>query len=499
MDIHSDYIPNPKQVQAHCAVEQFILYGGAMGGGKSRFLCEAAKQLSTDFPGNFGVVARQSGPALKLSTMEVMFDEVLIPGSKEWRALGCVFNKAEGLLTLTGLDPPSKIWFTGLDADNIERIKSLNLGFFCVDEATEVSEGIFLMFVTRLRRKGVPRISRKGLLSANPEAGWIKRRFVDQRLQNHLFVEANYKDNFALPEDYPELFITFPQRWRDKYLEGKWEAASGMIYKEFDPNFHIIPYKELPPEWRRVNGMDHGQQNPTAFLRAGAGLSDRIALEQLIGKDRVEAMNHLYDHYPVIICDRLYYKPGLVSDHRKGIHGLFKEGERWGPIYADPRIWDKDRSTKIVVDAGKSKHVEYSLADEYREHPFPVKGLNRANNQVNVGLDRVSTLMLMGHLYFMDHPSMEPFIGEAGEIRNYAWKEPAREEDDWPEDPIKRNDHACDGLRYMAMSFPAPRAKGKVIPYNTFEAARKRAISWRKSKNYGKEAIIHKGRVIQLR
>ncbi|MHA2069419.1 MAG: hypothetical protein ACXABY_34085, partial [Candidatus Thorarchaeota archaeon] len=130
MELKSAYIPNPKQVEAHCADDQFVLYGGAMGGGKTRWICESAKQLAVKFPGNFGVVARQSGPVLKLSTMEVFFEETLRVGSDEWKALGCKFNKAEGLLTFEGLNPPSKIWFTGLDADNIERIKSLNLGFF---------------------------------------------------------------------------------------------------------------------------------------------------------------------------------------------------------------------------------------------------------------------------------------------------------------------------------------------------------------------------------
>jgi hypothetical protein len=55
-----------------------------MGGGKTRWICESAKQLAVKFPGNFGVVARQSGPVLKLSTMEVFFEETLRVGSEEW-------------------------------------------------------------------------------------------------------------------------------------------------------------------------------------------------------------------------------------------------------------------------------------------------------------------------------------------------------------------------------------------------------------------------------
>jgi len=73
--------------------------------------------------------------------------------------------KNDGLLIMENLNPPSKIWFTGLDSNNTERIKSLNLGFFALDEATEIAESIFMMLQTRLRRKGIPKMHRKGMVT----------------------------------------------------------------------------------------------------------------------------------------------------------------------------------------------------------------------------------------------------------------------------------------------------------------------------------------------
>src|SRR5574343_1871923 len=103
MEIHGSYIPHQRQIEAHCAIEQFIGYGGGMGGGKTRWLCEMAKFLSLKFPGNFGVVARQSGPVLDNTTVEVFFSEVLIPGTPEWQQLGCVYNKQDRKLKATWL------------------------------------------------------------------------------------------------------------------------------------------------------------------------------------------------------------------------------------------------------------------------------------------------------------------------------------------------------------------------------------------------------------
>lgn len=458
-----------------------------MGGGKTRFICEVAKAFSVRFPGNLGVIARQSGPTLEVTTMEVFFTETLPEGGKEWKALGCKWNRSKGILYFTALNPPSKIWFTGLDRDNQERVKSLNLGFFCIDEATEVAEHVFLMLCTRLRRPNIPEVFRKAVVSANPEAGWVKRRFVDQKLPNHRFVQANYKDNPHLPEGYHKLFETMPLVWKEKYLYGNWGAVTGLIYRDFLTERHVIPYGELPPEWRHIRGLDHGQQNPAACISAGVGYKD-WQLRELIGDERYESMSGLFEDYPVLIFDRLYYSPGLVSDHRAAIAKMWPE---WvGPTYGDPSMWRKDRE-KLLSDG---RRIEYSIADEYREHPYPLVGLVRANNVVDAGINRVSQLLRIGHVYFMDHESMEPLIGQGGEIRSYSWKRPRTDDEDWPEEPEKKRDHAVDAVRYAVMSLPPLKvAPKKVVPFNSFAAARQRAIA---AKRGGEQLSIAGGKLV---
>jgi hypothetical protein len=359
----------------------------------------------------------------------------------------------------------------------VESIKSLNLGFFGIDEATEVSESMYLMLATRLRRAGIPQKFRKALITANPEAGWVKRRFVDQKLSNHKFIFANYMDNPYLPGDYPELFDTMPLRWKEKYLKGRWEAASGLIYKEFNPEFHTIPYRDNLPDWKYLKGLDHGTQNPTACLGIYYSEPDKEHLQDLIG-DRTKAMHPLFKDYPVLLCHRLYYATGLVGAHKEGIDKAFVGTPTGTPVYADPSIWTSHGHEKLTMEG---KAVEWALANEYLTPPHPVMGLTKANNQLLAGIDRISTLLLIGHLFFMDHPTMHPLIGEAGEIRSYAWKEPRTDSQDWPEEPIPVMDHACDALRYGAMSLPPiSKMEQKVIPYNSFQAARLRAQKFKR-------------------
>ena len=498
MEIHGDYIPHPRQIEAHCAIEQFIGYGGAMGGGKTRWLCEMAKFLSLKFPGNFGVIARQSGPILENTTMEVFFSEVLIQGSEEWKQLGCEFNRQDRMLTFTALNPPSKIWFSGLDRDNVEKVKSLNLGFFAIDEATEVSENIFLMFMTRLRRKNVPTMYRKGIISANPEAGWVKRRFIDQKLSNHKFVFALAFDNPHLPEDYANLFDTMPTRWREKYLNGNWDAASGLVYKEFNRKIHVIPDQTLPKFWKRIRGLDHGQQNPTAVVGLALAQETPEDLIPFIGEERLAYLHPDYQHYPYLFVERLYYSPGLVVEHKERIAKVFADYSSKG-TYCDPSIKSRDRQKMVMDSRGRQGYIEYSIFDEYLELPYPIKDLVIGNNDVKVGIDRIATLLMIGHLFFLDSPQLLPLMGETGEILNYEWEEAKDLNQAWPEKPKKTDDHALDALRYGIMSLDKPNPKTKVVPWNSFEEVRKRAQNWRKEQLQNKGFVLNRGQARTLR
>jgi len=93
----------------------------------------------------------------------------------------------------------------------------------------------------------------------------------------------------------------------------------------------------------------------------------------------------------------------------------------------------------------------------------------------------------------MNHPSLDEGIGDAGEMRSYSWKQPRTDDDDWPEQVEKRRDHFCDALRYGVMSGPPLKGEDKkIIPYNSFMAARKRALEFKK----GKKLTLKRGRVV---
>jgi len=61
-------------------------------------------------------------------------------------------------------------------ADEEGKLRSLNLGFFHIEEASEVKYEIFVQLQSRLRSDRMKH--HRGLLSSNPDLGWIKTHFL---------------------------------------------------------------------------------------------------------------------------------------------------------------------------------------------------------------------------------------------------------------------------------------------------------------------------------
>ena len=92
-DILSTYIPTERQKLAHSLTNRYKLFGGAMGGGKSRWLCEEVLQLCMQYPGNRGVICRYHLSDFKNSTFKTLMEVIPEDLIKE-------FNKTDGLIKL---------------------------------------------------------------------------------------------------------------------------------------------------------------------------------------------------------------------------------------------------------------------------------------------------------------------------------------------------------------------------------------------------------------
>lgn len=221
---YETYSPTNRQMIAHKSKAKFKLYGGAMGGGKTVWLCAEAIALSLDFPGNRGYLCRKTYRDFKKTTLQVLLEMLPVSLIKQ-------YNKSDGEITLKN---NSKIIMG--DLEKTDKLKSMNLGWFGIDEASETTDDIFKMLRTRLRLK-IPGIKYYGLMASNPEPGWLKERFVDPQEEGaprdgHLYIRSLPKDNPHLPTGYlEELIKDLPPLWRTKYLEGSWDVFDSQIFR----------------------------------------------------------------------------------------------------------------------------------------------------------------------------------------------------------------------------------------------------------------------------
>jgi len=215
---------------AHAAAERFVLFGGAVGGGKTAWLVNEAIRLSMKWPGNAGYLCRHELQSFKRTTLEELL-KFLPP------ELIAKHHQTDHFIRFTN---GSTIWYGGLgdDREGIDRIKNMNLGWFGIDQAEETTEGHFTMLATRLRLV-LPGIHYRGLLTANPAPGWVKERFIQSHHDNHVFIPSFIRDNKYLPSDYEQQLRDsgLPAELISQWVEGNWDVASGAN--------ELIPYQYI--------------------------------------------------------------------------------------------------------------------------------------------------------------------------------------------------------------------------------------------------------------
>lgn len=266
IDLRKLYKPFEQQIKAHTCLERFPLYGGAVGGGKSVWLCNEGLQLSLECSGNVGYLCRHELSSFMRTTMLTL--ERCLPSD-----IIAQHHQTENYFRLIN---GSLIFYGGLGDDQraIDRLKSMELGWFGIDQAEETTESHFFLLASRLRLK-VPHVRYKGLLTANPAPGWVKHRFIEQKLEDHIFIPSLPRDNPFLPADYEEsLRKLYPDELIKQLLEGDWDAleAGNYLFKYADIKNAIDREVDTNESEPNIIGQDiarYGDDSSVAIVKKG--------------------------------------------------------------------------------------------------------------------------------------------------------------------------------------------------------------------------------------
>lgn len=249
-----------------------------------------------------------------------------------------------------------------------------------------------------------------------------------------------WADNpYLSTDEIAELESTMSEDEREARQYGKFVAMSGLVYKEFREDIHVIDPFEIPKHWYADIAIDPGFTNP------------------------------LSSHFYAVDGDGTIY---VIEEHYKAETTV---EEHSGSIWAIAKRlkWKKsanDGLNALIDPAANQKTLaaEKSVKQLFSDYKIYCRD---ANNDVWSGIQRVKEYLKLRPNEQIDiWPKGKPklFIFRTcpnmiAEFKSYRWSEPT-DKKNTDEKPIKKRDHAMDELRYFIMTRPQPSKMPKNQP-----------------------------------
>lgn len=344
--------PSEKQKVAFEQMKKFkfLLYGGAMYGGKSYWLRWALIVLLVYYFRKYQIKNVVVGlfcedyPALKdrhLSKIDGEFPSWLGTMHSDHKAFGRSFILDEqygsGVIAFRNLDDASKY-------------ASAEFAAIAVDELTKNTLEKFIALRHRLRWPGIEDV--KFLAGTNPGSighAWVKKMFIDkdfepEETEGDLFcyVPAKYTDNPNRNSGYEATLNSLPEALRKAFRDGDWDMFEGQYFTEWGREWNTCKPFKIPAHWMRFMWMDYGYSAPSSVHWAALdelgrvfvyreiyekGLTYRALAKKIMEKTPDWEREVLEGN---MVCDpAVFAKKGEDVSEKSGAEQMFEESGGW--------------------------------------------------------------------------------------------------------------------------------------------------------------------------
>lgn len=198
----------------------YCLNAGGYGSGKSLALYIKLILFCKCFPGNRVLLGRKTLSDIDRAVLPELFD-IMPPSWYEHRVKDGLINFQNGSqIILFGLDAMQSGGVADIKKAQ-QKLKSLNLGAYFIDQLEEVEYAVIEVLNSRLRRGDVP--IRQGNSTCNPANFWAYDQFVANPLVGHKLYQSSMYDNRAnLPEDYLRKQEAMGEDYVRRFVKGEW-------------------------------------------------------------------------------------------------------------------------------------------------------------------------------------------------------------------------------------------------------------------------------------
>lgn len=287
--------------------------------------------------------------------------------------------------------------FGGRDEGSAALIQGMTLGGILLDEVALMPRSFVEQALARCSVEGS-----KFWFNCNPEHPyhwfyneWIKK--ADDK--NILYIHFSMDDNPSLSDEIKSRYKNlYTGAFYERFIEGKWVAADGLVYPMFNPDRHI---KDADSFSKYYLSCDYGTVNPFSLGLWGKN-GDKWY--------RISEYYHSSRDRGVQLTDEEYYQ------HLKEIAG-------------DRQI------AALIIDPSAASFIEVVRRhDEYT--------VIKADNDVLKGINRVCQALKEEEFYIS-----KSCADAIREFSIYRWDNSIKRDA-----PKKENDHAMDDIRYFVQS-----------------------------------------------
>lgn len=370
------------------------------------------------------LIARKTAVSLTSTTLVTFKNKVakeaLANGDVKWFGgsprEAAAYNYSNGSTIVVG----------GLDKST--RIMSSEYDLIFVDEGTELEEEDWEALGTRLRNNVLPWQQQIIACNPGPPTHWIKQREASGRM---VLLTSVHEDNPTLYQGgqlttqgaayMAKLDALTGVRYQRLRL-GRWVAAEGAIYEDWNPSVHLIDPFWPPRDWTRWWTIDFGFSNPYCHQFWAEDPDGRLYLYREIYKTQT-----------------------LVEDHaRRALQTVTK---------MNSNEWREPRPRGVICDhdaEGRATLERYLGISTIPAHKNVTDGIQAVQARLRPAGDGKPRLFIARDCVVDRDPelvdSAKP-ASTAEEFPGYIWA--VKPGGDLKEEPLKENDHGMDACRYM--------------------------------------------------
>ena len=378
------------------SVKDGIIADGAIRSGKtlSMSLSYVLWSMSTFNGQNFGMCGKTIGSFRR----NVLFWLKLMVKSRGYIVKD---QRADNLITISKNGVTNYYYiFGGKDERSQDLIQGITLAGCFFDEVALMPESFVNQATGRCSVDGST-----FWFNCNPDGPyhWFKTNWINRiKDKNLLYLHFTMDDNLSLSEKIKARYRSmYSGVFYQRYIQGLWVVAEGVIYDMFDKAKHVIKELKIIPNTDYYISCDYGTQNATVFLLWGKNADGRW------------------------ICIKEYYYSGRDQIIQKT-----------DTEYADDlqHFLGDIKPRHIIVDPSAASFIAELKKRKYR--------IKKAKNDVLDGIRYVASCLNQEQIAFSDK-----CINTITEFNSYIWDGKASERGE--DKPLKQHDHAMDAVRYF--------------------------------------------------